>query len=121
LAHPRHADTALTVRVPAGGEAAYAPVLPYPFGVLSLSSDPPGARAEVRAAGATPWTTATPFHAELPTGAVSITLSAPGCLPATLDAIAIPGNHQLVERTVRLERDTGTLEVRTPRPGSQAR
>ncbi|MBI4864015.1 MAG: PQQ-binding-like beta-propeller repeat protein [Candidatus Riflebacteria bacterium] len=122
LRKARHGDTALTVRVPPGGEATYAPVLPYPYGILALGTDPAGARCEVvpeRPAGGSVLTTTAPFHAELAAGRYSLRLSAKGCVPMTVTGVEIPGNRQLVDRLARLERDTGWLEVETPFAGAE--
>lgn len=120
VAKDRYAAQALTVRVPAGGEATYAPVLAYPYGVLALAADPPGATCAVYPASGGPavLTTTTPFHAELPSGQYKVRLTAPHCLVKEEGGIEIPGNRMLVDHVTRLERDTGQLEVRTPRAGT---
>ncbi|MBI4861683.1 MAG: protein kinase, partial [Candidatus Riflebacteria bacterium] len=128
LRKARHSDQPLTVRVSPGGEVSYSPVLPYPHGVLAVSTDPPGARCAISRvstgsaagpAGVThPVTATTPFHTELAAGTYTLTLSAPGCLPGVVSDVVVPENRMLVERVIRLDRDTGWLQVESPFPGS---
>ena len=119
LKKPQYQDLALTVRVPAGGEATYSPVLPYPYGVLTLASDPAGVRCEVAGAAGTVLTTTTPFHAELPTGQYSVRLTGAGVVAQALDHVTVGENREPVERMVRLERDTGWLQVDTENAGAE--
>ena len=123
LKKERYGDAALTVRVPAGGEVSYAPVLPYPFGLLAISSNPPGARCEVRPLDSTGpsqvVSATTPFHQELPAGRYALTLSAHGYLDKRVDEITVPPNHVLEEQVVALEKNVGWLQVNCPFPGSQ--
>lgn len=119
LKKPQYHDLALTVRVPAGGEATYTSVLPYPFGVLTLASDPAGVTCEVLGAAGSVLTTTTPFHAELPTGQYRVKLSGPGVVAQELAGVTLGENREPVERMVRLERDTGWLQVDTTDAGAE--
>lgn len=122
LKKEKYGDAALTVRVPAGGAVSYAPVLPYPFGVVAVSSSPSGAKCELRpldsAAGSAVVSATTPFHQELPAGRYALVLSAPAHLDKKVEEVVVPPNRVLTEQVVTLEKNTGWLQVNCPFPGS---
>jgi len=111
----------LEVRVPAGGEAAYHPVLSYPMGMLSVSSDPRGASCAVvpcgpdgRPAGAAVLTTATPFTREVRAGRYALQFTHPGYLPAQEGPVVLETNRRLATRAAHLVRDAGLVQIDGP-------
>ena len=124
VSRDRYTTMGLEVHVPAGGEAAYQPILPYPFGTLSLDTVPAGATATVRrvgagGAGGVVSVQKTPFTTELPEGAYLVALASKGWVTQTLADLHVLPNRENTRQSVVLEKDTGFLMVHTPWAGTE--
>jgi outer membrane protein assembly factor BamB len=108
-----YTQTAVVTKIRPGGTSAHEPVLAYPRGFLQVSSDPLGARCEIRpmsprnapivSAGSTPLTT------ELDAGKYIVSVKEPGYLPSNTEAVEVKPNRTMVPLVVRLSQDTGTI------------
>ncbi|MBI4861224.1 MAG: PQQ-binding-like beta-propeller repeat protein, partial [Candidatus Riflebacteria bacterium] len=121
LEKERHESTTLDVRVRAGGETSQNPVLRYPFGFLSVSSDPGGATCELFRAGTGRGkpilTRKSPFMTEVPAGRYRLTLSLRGWVETDVPEFTIGANRDLKLISAPLPRDTGWLWLRAPFAG----
>lgn len=114
--------TRVDVRIPAGWFVDYRPVLRYPFGILSMGSDPSGADCEVLAERPSPAEkpvriSKTPFTTELPAGRYRLVIKKTGYRTASIEGLVLRANRDLVHKVVPLERDVGFLVVRCPPHG----
>ena len=111
------------MRIPAGGDARYAPVLPSPFGILSVSTDPPDSRCELRRLSSTspeqfammrstlPELSAepvkvvfrTPFTKEILVGTYSLSLARHGYTTKVVSPVHINRRSVVHFRDLRLE------------------
>ncbi|MBI4859334.1 MAG: serine/threonine-protein kinase [Candidatus Riflebacteria bacterium] len=113
LRRDRHEPARIHVAVPVGGETTQNAVLGYPFGLLSVISDPFGAFCEIRSepGGALHSRLPTPFTTEVPSGRWTLALSHPGRVGVTLPGVEVGANRLLSSHTVKMPMDTGRLVV----------
>lgn len=130
LSKAGHETTTVSVKVPAGGEAVYHQGLAYPYGLLAVTSTPPGATCEVTVPSAdqsSPTTSGpkvviqreTPFTGEIPTGTYRLRFFKSGFGSHVLEGVRIGSNRELTQSSVDLERKGGRVVIQGGINGSR--